>query len=115
MNDLIQLLSTVKEIQTLLTACVCITVFDTATGIMKHIRKGDFQSRKLKEGFLNKMVWYVAILFGSCMYYILKNSVLLYTITFTCILTELSSLWENFKDMGVMINEKRRENNDESK
>lgn len=103
MNELMNIITQIKDIQRLITLCVGVTCFDTVTGVVKHILKGDFKSRLMKQGFLGKIAWYLAILFAFFLYIVIKNSMLLYAVCFTCIATELSSLFENFTEMGVTI------------
>lgn len=103
------IINSIQDVNVMLTLCVVFTIFDTITGIFKHFKAGDFKSSEVRKGFLNKIPWYLAILFGYVIFIIIKNNILLITTTIACLFSEGSSICENFKELGVTIGGK---NND---
>lgn len=97
------IINSIQDVNVMLTLCVVFTIFDTITGIFKHFKAGNFKSSEVRKGFLNKIPWYLAILFGYVIFIIIKNNILLVTITIACLFSEGSSICENFKELGVTI------------
>ena len=113
---LITLIEKITDVNTGITLCLVLTITDTITGIWKHYVRGDFKSSEVRKGFITKISWYLAILFGFSMYVVLKNNLLMITIISACCFTEASSIVENFNELGVDIkNRKEDKKNDESK
>lgn len=102
------IVNSVQDVNIMLTLCVVFTIFDTITGVFKHIKAGDFKSSEVRKGFLNKIPWYLAILFGYIINIIIKNNILLVTVAIACLFSEGSSICENFKELGVTLGGKEK-------
>lgn len=107
------IISSINDVGTAITLCVVFTVFDTVTGVYKHFKAGDFKSSEVRKGFLNKIPWYLAILFGYIVSIVIKNPILLSTITIACLFSEGTSICENFRDLGVSVKTDSEKDNTE--
>lgn len=110
---LFSIINSIEDVNTSITLCLVFTIFDTITGVYKHYKQGDFKSSEVRKGFLNKISWYLAILFGYVIFIVIKNNLLLFTITIACLFSEGSSIVENFRDLGITL-DKEEENKDEN-
>lgn len=112
---LISLIEKLTDVNTGITLCLVLTITDTVTGVWKHFVKGDYKSSEVRKGFITKISWYLAILFGFVIYVVLKNNLLMITIITACCFTEASSIVENFKELGIDIQNRKEDKENESK
>lgn len=76
---------------------------DILTGYLKAIKLKKVNSSISRDGYIKKIGWIVAVIFGFIMDYVLKISLFLRGTTIVCIATEGMSIYENLSEIGVKL------------
>ena len=76
---------------------------DILTGYLKAIKLKKINSSISRDGYIKKVGWVVAVLFGFILDYILQISLFLRGTTIVCIATEGMSIYENLAEIGVKL------------
>ena len=86
--------------RTLLIIASIMIFTDILTGYLKAKKVNSSISR---DGYIKKVGWIVAVIFGFMMDYILEISIFLKGTTIVCIATEGMSIYENLSEIGVKL------------
>lgn len=82
----------------------CIMIFtDILTGYLKAIKLKKINSSISRDGYIKKIGWVVAIIFGFTLDYILNISLFLKGTAVITIMTEGMSIYENLGEIGVKL------------
>lgn len=76
---------------------------DIITGYLKAIKNKKINSSISRDGFIKKIGWLIAIIFGFIVDYILNINLFLKGTSFVCISTEGMSIYENLSEIGVKL------------
>ena len=76
---------------------------DILTGYLKAFKLKKVNSSISRDGYIKKVGWIVAVIFGFIMDYILNISLFLRGTTIVCIATEGMSIYENLSEIGVKL------------
>ena len=76
---------------------------DIITGYLKAIKNKKINSSISRDGYIKKVGWIVACVFGLFIDYILNISVFLRGTSIVCIMTEGMSIYENLNEIGVKL------------
>ena len=76
---------------------------DILTGYLKAIKLKKVNSSISRDGYIKKIGWIVAVIFGFIMDYILQISIFLKGTIIVCIATEGMSIYENLSEIGVKL------------
>lgn len=76
---------------------------DILTGYLKAIKNKKINSSISRDGFIKKIGWVIAIVFGFIVDYILKINLFLKGTSLVCITTEGMSIYENLSEIGVKL------------
>lgn len=90
----------------ILLAC-CLNGLDVAFGIVKALYLEEFKSNLVRKGLLKKSTWVIMYAAGAAVYICTgmstASSVLAYTFAIAAIISELGSMLESARDMGLNI------------
>ena len=76
---------------------------DIITGYLKAIKNKKINSSISRDGYIKKVGWVVAILFGLILDYFLKITLFLKGTSIICVATEGMSIYENLSEIGVKL------------
>ena len=76
---------------------------DIITGYLKAIKLKKINSSVSRDGYIKKIGWIVAIIFGMFMDFMLNINLFLRGSALVCIATEGMSIYENLNEIGVKL------------
>lgn len=76
---------------------------DIITGYLKAIKNKKINSSISRDGYIKKIGWIVAIIFGYFIDFLLNISLFLKGTALICITTEGMSIYENLNEIGVKL------------
>ena len=76
---------------------------DIITGYLKAIKLKKVNSSISRDGYIKKVGWIVALIFGLLLYFLLNISLFLNGTAIICITTEGMSIYENLSEIGVKL------------
>ena len=92
-----------SSIRNLIILSIVMIFIDIITGYLKAIKNKRINSSISRDGYIKKIGWVVAIIFGFVIDYILKISLFLKGSTIVCMTTEGMSIYENLSEIGVKL------------
>lgn len=81
----------------------CVILFDIMTGYIKAFKNKNFNSSISRDGYLKKLTWVIALIFGLVINYLANTPVFLIGVSITCFFTELLSAYENMGELGIEL------------
>ena len=78
-------------------------VFDVVSGFIKAFKNKNYNSSINREGIAKKMTWFMMLVMGIIVEFIIHTNILVIFIATCCITTEFMSIIENCYDMGVIL------------
>ena len=76
---------------------------DIITGYLKAIKLKKINSSVSRDGYIKKIGWVLAIIFGFVIDFVLDISLFLKGTSLICITTEGMSIYENLSEIGVKL------------
>lgn len=92
-----------SSIRNLIIVSLIMIFTDIITGYLKAIKNKKINSSISRDGYIKKVGWIIAIIFGFIMDYILNISLFLKGTVFVSIATEGMSIYENLSEIGVKL------------
>lgn len=89
--------------RTLLIISIYMIFTDIVTGYLKAIKLKKLNSSISRDGYIKKIGWIVAIIFGFILNILLEINIFIYGTTIVCISTEGMSIFENLSEIGVKL------------
>lgn len=107
MEEFINAIISIKDTQSIFILCGIFISFDILTGYLKAIKKKEVNSSISRDGFIKKLGWITAIIFGYLIKYMVGVDMFLYISSIVCIATEGISIYENLGEIGVNLKFKK--------
>jgi len=107
MEDFINALANIKDVENIFIICGIFISFDIITGYLKAIKKKEINSSISRDGFIKKLGWITAILFGYLIKFIIDIDMFLIISGIVCVATEGISVYENLGEIGVNLKFKK--------
>ena len=82
---------------------IILVAFDILTGWLKAKKQNKVNSSISRDGFFKKIGWFIGLVLGLVLYYLINTNLLVLVVATTCITTEFISIIENLSDLGVNI------------
>ena len=104
MEELIKILETALiEPKIAIQLSIVMVAFDILTGWIKAKKQKKINSSISRDGFFKKLGWFIGLVLGLALYYIINTNLLVIVVATTCVITEFISIIENFSDLGCKI------------
>lgn len=107
MEEFINAIMNLKDTQSIFILCGIFISFDILTGYLKAIKKKEINSSISRDGFIKKLGWITAIIFGYLIRYMIGVDMFLFISAIVCIATEGISIYENLGEIGVKLKFKK--------
>lgn len=107
MEEFINAIISLKDTQSIFILCGIFISFDILTGYLKAIKKKEINSSISRDGFIKKLGWITAIIFGYLIKYMIEVDMFLFISAIVCIATEGISIYENLGEIGVKLKFKK--------
>ena len=107
MEDFISAIYNLKDVQKIFILCGIFISFDIITGYLKAIKKKEINSSISRDGFIKKLGWITAIIFGYLIKYMIGVDMFLIISSVVCIATEGISIYENLGEIGINLRFKK--------
>lgn len=107
MEEFINAIISLKDTQSIFILCGIFISFDILTGYLKAIKKKEINSSISRDGFIKKLGWITAIIFGYLIKYMIGVDMFLFISAIVCIATEGISIYENLGEIGVKLKFKK--------
>lgn len=104
LNDIILLISKTTPLKVITLGMVLI-VLDCLSGTITAIILGEWESSKMRKGFLGKLQWIISFLMGVVFSYTLNTNIVLYFFVSGAVITEFGSILENMRKCGINLKE----------
>ena len=101
MEQIIELINQINEPRTLFLLCGLCIFTDVITGYLKAFKSKKLNSSISRDGYIKKVGWLVALLFGYLVDYLVKANLFLIGSVIVCVLTEGGSIYENLEELGI--------------
>ena len=92
-----------ENIRNLITISLIMIFTDVIVGYLKAIKNKKINSSISRDGYIKKIGWVIAIIFGFILDYLLSISLFLKGTSLICITTEGMSIYENLNEIGVKL------------
>lgn len=89
--------------RTLILISLVMIFVDIITGYLKAFKMKTVNSSISRDGYIKKIGWVVAIIFGLIINYLVCINLFLNGTTLVCIATEGMSIYENLNEIGVKL------------
>ena len=107
MEEFINALVSLKDVQKIFILSGIFISFDIITGYLKAIKKKEINSSISRDGFIKKLGWITAILFGYLIKYMIDVDMFLIISHVVCVATEGISIYENLGELGINLKFKK--------
>lgn len=102
MEEIIQtIIESVINTKTAFMLSTIFIIFDVISGYIKAFKNKNYNSSINREGLAKKMTWFMMLVMGVIVEFIIHTNILVIFIASCCITTEFMSIIENCYDMGV--------------
>lgn len=103
MEEFITKILEINDPKTLFLLCGIFIFTDVLTGYLKALKNKKLNSSISRDGYIKKISWIVAILFGYAIDYLVKVNIFLIGSAIVCITTEAISVYENLSELGIKL------------
>lgn len=107
MEEFINAIMNLRDVQTIFILSGIFISFDIITGYLKAIKKKEINSSISRDGFIKKLGWITAIIFGYLIKYMVNVDIFLIISHVVCIATEGISIYENLGELGINLKFKK--------
>lgn len=102
-NEIIVAFMNANKPTTLFGLCGMFILMDVLTGYLKALKYKKLNSSVSRDGFIQKIGWFVALLLGLIIDFMLNVNIMLYITAIVLIATEGMSIYENLGEVGVDV------------
>ncbi len=102
-EEIVVVLSSVKDCRTLFILCSVLIFCDVITGYLKAWKQREINSSISRDGYIKKVGWIVALLLGVVLDQFIHVHIFLFGTAIVCIATEAISVYENLSAVGVNL------------
>lgn len=107
MKEFINAIMNLRDVQKIFILSGIFISFDIITGYLKAIKKKEINSSISRDGFIKKLGWITAIIFGYLIKYMVDVDIFLIISHVVCIATEGISIYENLGELGIDLKFKK--------
>lgn len=102
-NEIVTVISHIKDTKTLFTLCAIFIIVDIVTGYLKALKFKKYNSSVSRDGIIKKVGWTVALLLGWSIDFLVAVNIFLVGFSIGCIATEGISIYENLGQIGINL------------
>lgn len=103
MEQFIEKLTSITEPRIIFILCGLFVFTDVLTGYVKALKFKKLNSSISRDGYIKKIGWVIAILFGFLIDIFVGENIFLVGSAVVCITTEGISVYENLSEIGVKL------------
>lgn len=104
MEEIIEIIEkALIEPKTAIMLSILMVAFDIITGWLKAKKQKKINSSISRDGFFKKLGWFIGLVLGLALYYLINTNLLVIVVATTCVITEFISIIENLSDLGCKI------------
>lgn len=103
MEKFIEHIMAMNEPKLLFILCGIFIFTDVLTGYLKAFKTKKINSSISRDGYLKKVSWLIALIFGFVIDYLVGTQLFLIGTAVVCVITEGISVYENLGELGVSL------------